>query len=265
MELRDKVALITGSGQGLGKATAELFVREGAKVIISDIIPELAKNTAQELVKSGYQAEYIVGDVRLKKNTEDMAKKAVDCFGRLDILINNAGICNLGPIDEMSEKDWDDCIEVDIKGVFLCTQAAVKIMKKQHEGCIINMSSMHGLQGMPERGPYSVAKAGLVNLTRTLAAELGRDNIRVNCIAPGFIMTDGFKGAAVRGIVNIKELEDRIPLGCIGDPADIANAIVFLVSEKSKYITGITLVVDGGWMADGGRGMLRPSDIRKKH
>jgi 3-oxoacyl-[acyl-carrier protein] reductase len=263
MELKEKVALITGSGQGLGKMTAECFVKEGAKVIISDVIAERVRIVAEELKQSGYKVEYVVGDVRFKKNADDMVKKAVDSFGRLDILVNNAGICNLGPIDEMSEKDWDDCIEVDIKGVFLCTQAAVKVMKKQNEGCIINMSSIHGLQGMPERGPYSVAKAGVVNLTRTLAAELGRYNIRVNCVAPGFTMTDGFKYMASIGTVNIKELTDRIPLGKIGDPVDIANSIIFLASEKSKYITGVTIPIDGGWLADGGRGMLRPSDIKK--
>ncbi len=265
LELKNKVALITGSGQGIGKATAIGFVKEGAKVIISDIVPETAKATAEELKKSGFKVEYIVGDVRRKKNAEDMVKKAVDCFGRLDILVNNAGACSLGPIDEMSEKDWNYCIDVDIKGVFLCTQAAVKVMKKQNEGCIINVSSIHGLQGMPERGPYSVAKAGVINLTRTLAAELGRCNIRVNCVAPGFTMTEGFNNAISLGTVNIKELIEKIPLGRLPKPDDIANAIIFLVSEKSKCITGVTIAIDGGWLSDGGRGMLRPSEAWSKN
>ena len=265
MELKNKVALITGGGMGLGQETAAGFVKEGAKVIISDFNPERAETASKELKVQGYEVEYIVGDVRIKKDTEDMVKRAVDCFGRLDILVNNAGACSIGPIDEMSEEDWDYCIDVDVKGTFLCTRAAVKIMKSQNEGCIINISSIHGLQGMPERGPYSVAKAGIVNLTKTLAAELGRYNIRVNCVAPGFNLTKGFIETAARGVVNIKELTDKIPLGKIGEPIDVANAVIFLASEKSRYITGVTIPVDGGWLADGGRGMLRPSDVNKKN
>jgi 3-oxoacyl-[acyl-carrier protein] reductase len=158
----------------------------------------------------------------------------------------------------------DICIGVNIKGVFLCTQAAVKIMKSQNSGCIINISSIHGLQGMPERGPYAVSKAGIINLTSALAAELGRWNIRVNCIAPGFTGTPGFYEMVAKGIVKLDELESRLPLGRIGLPEDIADAAVFLASDKSKYITGVTIPVDGGWLADGGRGMARPSDNQNR-
>ncbi|MCL4417191.1 MAG: SDR family oxidoreductase [Actinobacteria bacterium] len=209
---------------------------------------------------SGYFAEFIYCDVRQKKDVEFLVSESVRIFKRIDILINNAGLAKIGPIDTISEEDWDICIGVDVKGVFLCTQEAVKEMKKQNNGCIINISSIHGLAGMPERGPYSVAKAGVVNLTATLAAELGRWNIRVNCIAPGFNRTQGFIDQVAKGTVNVKELESRLPLGRIGQPEDIADAAIFLASDKSSYITGVTIPVDGGWLADGGRGMLRPSD-----
>jgi len=260
MQLKDKVAVITGSSQGLGMAMAFGMAQEGAKIIITDVNLEKGKTTTNELKKSGYTAEFIYCNVLKKKDVEFLIQESSRIFGKIDILINNAGIAKIGAIDSITEEDWDICIGVDVKGVFLCTQEVVKIMKKQNSGCIINISSIHGLQGMPERGPYSVAKAGIVNLTSTLAAELGRWNIRVNCIAPGFNRTFGFEEQVAKGTVKVEELESRLPLGRIGLPEDIADAAVFLASDKSKYITGVTIPVDGGWLADGGRGMARPSD-----
>ena len=264
MLLKDKVAIITGSGQGLGMAMAWGMAQEGAKIIISDINSVSGKSTTEELKKSGYSAEFVYCDVRQKKDVEFLVSESVRIYNRIDVLINNAGLARIGPIDTISEEDWDICIGVDVKGVFLCTQEVVKVMKKQNNGCIINISSIHGLAGMPERGPYTVAKSGIVMLTATLAAELGRWNIRVNCIAPGFTRTKGFDEQVVKGTVNVKDLESRLPLGRIGQPEEIADAAVFLVSDKSKYITGVTIPVDGGWLADGGRGMTRPSETKLK-
>jgi len=260
MLLENKVAIITGSGQGLGMTMAWGMAKEGAKIIISDINSERGRATTEELKKSGYTAEFIYCNVLKKEEVELLIRESIRTFDRIDILINNAGLAKIGPIDSIKEEDWVICIGVDVKGVFLCTREAVKIMKKQNSGCIINISSIHGLQGMPERGPYSVAKAGIVNLTSTLAAELGRWNIRVNCIAPGFIRTLGFDEQVAKGTVKTEELESRLPLGRLGMSEDIADAAVFLASDKSKYITGVTIPVDGGWLADGGRGMARPSD-----
>jgi 3-oxoacyl-[acyl-carrier protein] reductase len=264
MQLENKVAVITGSGQGLGMAMAWGMAQEGAKIIITDINSEKGKATTEELKKAGYFAEFVYCDVRQKKDVQFLVSEVIRIFNRIDILINNAGLAKIGPIDAISEEDWDICIGVDVKGVFLCTQEAVKEMKKQNSGCIINISSIHGLAGMPERGPYTVAKSGIVMLTSTLAAELGRWNIRVNCIAPGFNKTQGFLDQVAKGTVKVKELENRLPLGRIGEPEEIADTAVFLASDKSKYITGVTIAVDGGWLADGGRGMLRPSETNLK-
>ena len=260
MLLKDKVAIITGSGQGLGMAMAWGMAKEGARIIVTDIDSVNGKITTEELKKSGYFAEFVYCDIRQKKDVEFLVSESIRIFNSIDILVNNAGLVKIGSIDVISEEDWDICIEIDVKGVFICTQEVVKVMKKQKSGCIINISSIHGLQGMPERGPYSVAKAGVINLTSTLAAELGRWNIRVNCIAPGFTRTKGFDEQVLKGTVIPEELESRLPLGRIGMPEDIADTAVFLASDKSKYITGITIPVDGGWLADGGRGMARPSD-----
>ncbi|MCL5073488.1 MAG: SDR family oxidoreductase [Actinobacteria bacterium] len=260
MQLENKVALITGSAQGLGMAMAWGMAKEGAKIIITDINSEKGKTTAEELKESGYFAEFVYCNVLQKRDVEFLISESIKIFNKIDILVNNAGLAKIGAIDAIKEEDWDICIGVDVKGVFLCTQEVVKVMKKQNSGCIINISSIHGLQGMPERGPYSVAKAGVVNFTATLAAELGRWNIRVNCIAPGFNRTQGFEEQVAKGTVKPEELESRIPLGRIGQPEDIADAVIFLASDKSKYITGVTIPVDGGWLADGGRGMARPSE-----
>lgn len=264
MELKGRTAIITGGAIGIGNAIAMMFAKEGAKILIFDINLKTAKSKTTELRKSGYIADFVVGNVCIKKDVENMAKLAKDFFGKIDILVNNAGLAKLGPIDEISEEDWDICIDTDVKGLFLCTQAIVKVMKKQKSGCILNISSIHGLQGMPERGPYSVAKAGVINLTSSLAAELGRWKIRVNCIAPSFTWTSGFKHMVSLGVVNPEELTRRTPLGELAYPKDIANTAVFLASDKAKYITGITIPIDGGWLADGGRGMARPSDQKNK-
>ena len=154
MELENKIAVITGAGQGIGQAICYSMAKEGAKIVIYDLNPKTAKETSEELTKLGFESIYASGSVSDKEDVKNMFKLVISKFGRIDILVNNAGICKLGPIEEMDEKDWDLVFDVNAKGLFLCTQEAVKIMKKQNKGCIINMTSMHGLQGMPERGPY---------------------------------------------------------------------------------------------------------------
>jgi 3-oxoacyl-[acyl-carrier protein] reductase len=264
MELEGRAAIITGGGKGIGEAIARCMAKEGAKVMIAEIDTEAAKSTTESLKKAGYAAEYSITDIRIEDDVQSLMNKTVDRFGRIDIMVNNAGLPRVGPIEEMDVEDWDLVLETNGRGLFLCCKHVVRIMKKQNSGVILNLTSMHGLQGMPERGPYSYSKAGIVNITRTLAAELGRYNIRVNAIAPGFTMTKGFEHQVSIGTVNREDLLSRLPLKRFGTVEEMANAIIFLASDKASYITGVTLQVDGGWLADGGRGMLRPSDQRRK-
>lgn len=261
MELKNQVTIITGGGQGIGKTIACSMAREGSRIMIADINLETARSTTKELVDFGYEAQFVIGDVHIKKDVENMFKTVMDKFGRLDILVNNAGYPKVGPIEEISEEEWDNCMDVNIKGMFLCSQAAVKIMKKQKKGCIITISSIHGLIGMPERGPYSASKAGIINLTRTLAAELGKDNIRVNSVAPGYTATEGLEKLAASKIFDKEKVVECTPLHELVNPDDIANAVIFLASKKARSITGVVLPVDGGWLSDGSKGMKRPSDL----
>lgn len=264
MELRNQIAIITGGAQGIGKAIAILMAKEGAKVMIADINPETTESTIEELRNSGYEAEFVICDVCKKEGAEYMVKETLNKFGKLDILVNNAGFAKVKPIDEMSEVDWDSCMDIKSKAIFLCTQAAVKVMKQQNKGCIITMTSIAAFIGMPERGPYSFSSAGIVGLTRTLAAELGRNNIRVNAIAAGFTLTQGFERMVSLGVVDKETLVKLTPLHELVKPEDIANAAVFLASEKSRLITGITLPVEGGWLSDGTQGMIRPSEQKPR-
>lgn len=263
MELVGKIAIVSGGGQGIGAAISRCFAEEGAKVIIAEIDSETAKSATESIRKSGYTAEYVVTDIRKENDVMDLINKTVDGYGKIDIMINNAGIGKVGPIDEMGLDEWDSVLETNGRGIFLCCKHAAKAMKEQKGGAIVNIASIHGLQGMPERGPYSFSKAGIVNLTRSLAAELGRYNIRVNTVAPGFTLTKGFEHQVSIGTVTKEELVSRIPLGRLATVEDMANAVVFLASDRAGYISGVTLPVDGGWLADGGRGMARPSDYRR--
>lgn len=260
MEFKDKVVLITGSGQGIGKVTALFIAKEGATVIINDINSKTAKSASEELKNHGYLSEFIVADISVKEEVKKMFSEIVQRFKRIDILINNAGVCKVKPIDKMDIEEWDYNLSVNGRGTFLCTKAAVEIMKKQESGCIISMTSIHGLMGAPERGPFSFCEAGIVNLTHTLAAELGRYNIRINAIAPSFTLTEGFEEAVAMGIVDKDVLIKLTPMRKLIEPEDIANAVVFLASDKARLITGITLPIDGGWLSDGVKGMKRPSE-----
>lgn len=244
MRLKDKVAVITGSAQGIGKAIGETFAREGANIVISDINIEPARKTADE-IKAKYNVETIAvaGNVAKFDECESLIKSSLDKFSKIDILVNNAGITKDNLVLRMSETEWDAVIAVNLKGVFNCIKAASKPMIKQREGKIINIASVVGEMGNAGQINYSASKGGVIAMTKTCAREFASRNILVNAIAPGFIrtaMTDALSGEAK------KAMYDMIPLKKLGEASDVANAALFFASEESSYITGHILSVNGG-------------------
>jgi 3-oxoacyl-[acyl-carrier protein] reductase len=243
MRLKDKVALITGSAQGIGRDIALLFAREGADVVISDINLEKAVKVGSEIAALGRKSLALELDVTAYAKVEEAVNKILDKFGKVDILVNNAGITKDALLLRMSEAEWDAVINVNLKGTFNCTKAVSKVMLKQRSGRIINIASIIGIIGNPGQANYAASKAGIIALTKTTAKELASRNINVNAVAPGFIQTEMTANLA-------EDLKQRmlalIPLNKLGEPADVANVCLFLASEESGYITGQTIVVDGG-------------------
>jgi gluconate 5-dehydrogenase len=244
MRLKDKVAIVTGAASGIGKATANLFVSQGAKVVYSDI-----HESSEGLELKEGSAFYFRCDVSKKENIEALIKKTLDKFGRLDVMVNNAGIGGLGGILEATHEDWDKTIKINLYGVFYGSQLAAKSMKgKGIEGSIINISSILGTVGMAQTIAYSSSKGGVVQLTHAAALDLAPYNIRINAVAPGFIKTKMTEGVLSDDKFN-EMVTNNTPLGHIGEPNDIAQAVLYLASDESKYITGTVLHVDGGWTA----------------
>ncbi|MDA3838807.1 MAG: 3-oxoacyl-[acyl-carrier-protein] reductase [Candidatus Delongbacteria bacterium] len=247
--LKDKVAIITGSARGIGKAIAEEYAKNGAKVVISDILQELADETAKELQeKYNVETLAIKADVSKFKEVEALVKGTIDKFGSIDIIVNNAGITRDNLIMRMSEDEWNLVIDINLKGVFNCIKAVTRPMMKQRAGKIINITSVVGQMGNAGQINYSASKAGVIGMTKTSAKELGSRGIKVNAIAPGFIvseMTDKMTDQAKDSLVAL------IPAKKLGHPSDIANAAVFLASDKADYITGQVINVDGGMVMQG--------------
>jgi NAD(P)-dependent dehydrogenase (short-subunit alcohol dehydrogenase family) len=251
MKLKDKVALITGAGRGLGRAMALAFAKEGAHVVISEIDMLAAEKVVDEVKALGRRSLGIKANVADKREVEEAVRTIMREFGKIDILVNNAGVVVVGPSQELEESNWDRIIDVDLKGVFLCSQVVAREMIRQRGGNIVNIASTAGMMGLPERASYCSAKAGVIGLTRVLACEWARYNINVNAIAPGFCRTEMVRDSIRKGRFDEKAIVRKVPAGRMGEPEDIANAAVFLASEGSNYITGHTLVVDGGWSAYG--------------
>ncbi len=243
MRLKDKVALVTGSAQGIGREIALLFAKEGADVVISDINLEKAGKTSSEITALGRKSLALELDVSQQPKVEEAVNKILDKFGKVDILVNNAGITRDGLLLRMSESDWDAVINVNLKGTFNCTKAVSKAMIKQRSGKIVNIASIIGIIGNAGQANYSASKAGVIALTKTTAKELASRNVNVNAVAPGFIQTE--MTARLSEEIKAKILE-LIPLNKLGNPADVANACLFLASQEANYITGQTIVVDGG-------------------
>lgn len=243
MELIGKIALVTGAAQGIGRAIALLLAEQGADVIVSDINLEKARETAQEIEARGRRALAIQANVAIPAEVEQMVETIIEQFGRIDILVNNAGITRDRLILRMTEEDWDVVLDVNLKGTFNCTKAALRHMTKQRSGKIVNIASVSGEMGNPGQANYAASKAGVIGFTKTIAREFAARGINVNAIAPGFIqtaMTDALP-EKVR-----ETLKQMIPMERLGQPEDVAHAVLFLVSERSSYITGQVLNVNGG-------------------
>lgn len=245
MELKDQVAVVTGAGRGIGKAIAEALAKEGASLIIADVFFDQAKETADKLQSSFSGIKSIA--MKLDVSKSDEVKQTFDeinkNFGKIDILVNNAGITRDGFIMRMNESDWDSVIDINLKGVFLCSKEAIKTMMKQKYGRIVNIASVVAFTGNPGQANYSASKAGIVGLTKTIAKEYASRGITSNAVAPGFIKTAMTDALAE----NIKEdMKKAIPLGRFGAAEDVANSVVFLASPQSGYITGQVIHVNGG-------------------
>lgn len=244
MRLKDKVVVITGGAQGIGRTIAETFAREGAKLALFDVSEENVKKTAEE-IKTQFKVETFgaKADVTKFEDIEAGMKRVVDTFGKIDVLVNNAGITKDNLLIRMSDMEWDAVLAVNLKGPFNCTKAVFSSMRKAGGGRIINISSIVGLMGNAGQANYSASKGGLVAMTKTCAREFSKKNILVNAIAPGFIrtaMTDKLSDEVK------KALAAQIPLERLGEPQDVANAALFLASEESSYITGQVISVNGG-------------------
>jgi 3-oxoacyl-[acyl-carrier protein] reductase len=240
---KEKVAVITGASRGIGKSIALALAAKGAVIVAVDMDQVSTDAVVDELRKAGAKALAVVGNVTVTADVERIIETATEAFGRIDILINNAGITRDGLLMRMKDEDWDAVLNVNLKGAFLCTRAVFKVMSKQRYGRIINIASVVGQMGNAGQANYCASKAGLIGLTKSNAREMAKRNITVNAVAPGFIataMTDALSDK-VRA-----ELTAQIPLERLGSADDIANAVVFLSSEDSGYITGHVLSVNGG-------------------
>jgi len=243
MRFQGKVVLVTGSAQGIGKEIALSFAREGADVVISDINLERAAATSREIEALGNKSMAVELNVADFAKVEEAINKILDKFAKVDILVNNAGITKDNLMLRMADADWDAVINVNLKGTFNCTKAVSRPMMKQRYGRIVNIASIIGIIGNAGQANYSASKAGIIALTKTTAKEFSSRNINVNAVAPGFIQTE--MTAKLPEEVKQKMLE-LIPMNKLGLPSDVANVCLFLASDEASYITGQTIVVDGG-------------------
>jgi len=245
MDFKGKTALITGSARGIGNVIAEKFAALGANVVISDILEDAAEEAVAKFRKQGYEAFAVKADVSNGEEVRDLINKTTEQYKTLDIVVNNAGITRDTLLMRMSEKDWDLVLDINLKGAFLVTQAAAKVMMKQRSGRIVNISSVVGQMGNAGQCNYSASKAGLIGFTKTSARELAGRGITVNAVAPGFIDTEMTRSLPEKVI---EQFIENTPLKRFGTPEDIASAVLFLSSDEAGYITGQVLGVNGGML-----------------
>jgi meso-butanediol dehydrogenase/(S,S)-butanediol dehydrogenase/diacetyl reductase len=259
MRLENKVALITGAGSGIGRATAELFAKEGARVAVADYNSETGQSTVRSIKDNGGQAVFVHTDVSKAADAEHMVKAAIDAYGRLDILHNNAGIFTKPtPAHELSEEDWDRVFNINIRGVWLGCKYAIPELIKAGGGAIVNTASMAGIRARPYTSAYCASKGAVVMLTKTLAIELAPYNIRVNCICPGAVNTPLIQGLGITQEQAAGQVLRDQPIARYGRPDEIAHAVLYLASDtESSYVTGLALQIDGGQWAGVTAGLRR--------
>jgi 3-oxoacyl-[acyl-carrier protein] reductase len=243
MRLKDKVSIITGAGQGIGEATALKFAREGAKVAVCDINEATVEQTVRKIQDLGGDAIGFVIDVTDKQSIARMVEGVMAKWGRIDTLVNNAGIVQDAQFKKMTDEQFERVIDVNLKGVYNCTKAVVDIMLEQNSGCILNASSIVGIYGNFGQTNYAASKFGVIGMVKTWARELGRKGIRANAICPGFIHTPIIASMPAK---IIKLMEERVPLGRLGEPEEIANTYAWLASDEASYINGAVIEVSGG-------------------
>jgi 3-oxoacyl-[acyl-carrier protein] reductase len=241
--LSDKVAIITGASRGIGRFISVALAAQGAKVVVSARNAEALESLTAEIKAQSGEALAVVADVAVEAEAVNLVEQTVATYGKVDILINNAGITRDGLLLRMKSDDWDAVLDTNLKGAFLCTRAAAKYMSKQRSGRIINISSVVGQMGNAGQANYCASKAGLLGLTKSVARELARRNVTVNAVTPGFIVTEMTEKMTDKAR---EAMTEQIPLGRLGEAEDVANAVLFLASDQSSYITGQVLGVNGG-------------------
>jgi len=248
--LEGKAILVTGGGSGIGRATSLLLAKQGAKVMIADYVPEGAQKTVAMIREAGGTADCLVADVSVTKQVEMMVAKTVETYGRIDGAFNNAGIEGkmAGTIDT-SEENFDRTIAINLKGVWLCMKYEIPQMLKQGGGVIVNTASIAGLVGFEGLPAYNASKHGVVGLTKTAALEFAQKNIRVNCVCPGVIQTPMVARLMDGGGMNENDMRAGEPVGRFGQPQEIGEGVVWLLSDASSFVTGHSMVIDGGWIA----------------
>jgi NAD(P)-dependent dehydrogenase (short-subunit alcohol dehydrogenase family) len=252
MKLKDKVAIITGASKGIGKGIAIRYAEEGAAVVLASRSEDLLASIARQIQDAGGRALALSLDVRRPESVEAVVQKAVKEYGRLDIMVNNAGISMVHPSEDLRPEDWQRALETDLFGVFYgCQSAARQMIAQGTGGCIINLTSVYGLVAAPMRAAYCTSKAGANMLTKLLACEWASKNIRVNAIAPGYVRTELVQSLIDRGALPVGAIEKRTPQGRIGEVSDLLSLAVLLASDESAFMTGSIVTVDGGWAAYG--------------
>ncbi len=245
-----KVAVVTGAALGIGRATALLLSQEGARVAVTDVLDEVGQQLAEEISAKGGDARYWHLDTGDEQSVADALAGVVDAYGRLDVLVNNAGISGVSkPTDEITLEEWNRVIAINLTGVFLCTKHAIAYLRRTGGGSIVNLSSIYGLIGAPDAPPYHAAKGGVRLMSKTDALLYAADHIRVNSVHPGFIWTPMVEHFLTDQGASRSSIDELHPIGHMGEPDDIAYGILYLASDESKFVTGSELVIDGGYTA----------------